>query len=296
MRILITGGTGFIGAQLLPALSAGGHEIVLLSRQQRPCGGRYPSITHLDQLPDNEHIDAIINLAGASLAGRRWSAAYKRELVASRVDTTRSLISLIQRLDSRPAVLLSASAIGFYGHHGDEMLSEDGASVPGFAQSLCQAWEQVAGEARELGVRVCNLRLGVVLDRDGGALQQMLLPFRLGVGNYVGDGSQWFSWIHRKDAVAAMQFLLDKPTLDGPFNLTAPHPVTARAFCEAIQQHKRTLLTLPMPAAVMRLMMGEMAEELLIAGQRVLPTALELAGFSFRYPTVDGALADILGA
>lgn len=296
MRILITGGTGFIGSALLPALSAAGHEIILLSRQQRPCKGRYRSVTDLDQLADSEHVDAIINLAGASLAGRRWSEAYKGELVASRIDTTRSLLRLIQRLQRKPAVLLSASAIGYYGHHDDEVLAEDGDTVPGFAQSLCEDWESVAGEAEAFGVRVCTLRLGVVLDRDGGALQQMLLPFRLGVGNYVGDGRQWFSWIHREDVVAAIRFLLADGALHGPFNLTAPEPVTAKGFCAALQRHKRTLVTLPMPAGVMRLMLGEMADELLIAGQRVVPEALQQAGFSFRYPSVDQALADILGA
>lgn len=294
MRILVTGGTGFIGAALLPALSTQGHEIVLLSRQQRPCKGRYRAVTDLAQLSGSESIDAIINLAGASLAGRRWSAAYKRELVDSRVQTTRALLEFVGRLEARPGVLLSASAIGYYGHHGDEALAEDGKPVPGFAQALCEEWEAVAGEAEALGMRVCTLRLGVVLDRDGGALQQMLLPFRFGVGNYVGDGRQWFSWIHRADAVAAILFLLSASSLAGPFNLTAPDPVTARDFCEAVQQHRRTLATLPMPAPVMRLMLGEMAEELLIAGQRVVPEALQSAGFTFRYPTLDAALTDIL--
>ena len=295
MRILITGGTGFIGAALLPALSTDGHDIILLSRQRRPCRGRYRSVTELAQLPDTETVDAVINLAGASLAGRRWNETYKRELVASRIDTTRSLLQFIERLERKPAVMLSASAIGYYGHHGDEELAEDGATVPGFAQALCEDWENVAGEAEALGPRVCTLRLGVVLDRDGGALQQMLLPFRLGVGNWVGDGRQWFSWIHRDDVVAAMQFLLEDATLQGPFNLTAPEPVTARGFCEAIQRPRRTLVTLPMPAALMRLAVGEMAEELLISGQRVVPEALQAAGFAFRYPSVDQALADILG-
>ena len=293
MNILVTGGTGFIGQRLLPALETAGHSVTLLSRQQTPCGGRYSAVRSLDEIDSSTLIDAIINLAGASMAGRRWTARYKRELVDSRLDTTRALVELCQRLDKPPAALLSASAIGYYGHHGDEKLDERGESVAGFAQGLCARWEAEAEQVLQLGVRTCLMRLGVVLDAGGGAFEQMAMPFRLGLGNWIGNGRQWLSWIHREDAVAAILHMLTDRTLSGPVNLTAPEPVTSREFCTAMQRQRRTLLALPMPAVIMRLMVGEMADELLINGQRVIPAALQRAGFEFRYADIDSALAAI---
>jgi uncharacterized protein (TIGR01777 family) len=293
MNILITGATGFIGQALLPVLVKQGHSVLLLSRQVKPFGGRYASVQSLDEFASDTGIDAVINLAGASMAGKRWDSRYKQELIDSRLSTTEGLIALFRRLERTPATLLSASAIGYYGHHGDEPLDEQGESVPGFAQSLCARWEAAAMQAEALGVRTCLMRLGVVLDAGGGAFEQMALPFKLGIGNWVGDGRQWLSWIHRADAVAAMAFLLETEDLSGPFNLTAPAAITGRGFCEAMTRHKRTLLSLPMPAPIMRVMIGEMAEELLINGQRVVPSALQTAGFQFRYDTIDEALGAI---
>jgi uncharacterized protein (TIGR01777 family) len=293
MHILVSGGTGFIGQALLPALENQGHSVILLSRQSNPCEGRYPSARSPDEIAADTNIDAIINLAGASMAGKRWSTPYKKELVESRLGITESLLALVRRLKQPPATFLSASAIGYYGHHGDEPLDESGACVDGFAQSLCARWESAAMQAAELGVRTCLMRLGVVLDAGGGAFEQMAAPFKWGVGNWIGDGRQWLSWIHREDAVAAILYLLEHETVSGPFNLTAPQPVTARAFCQAMKRQKSTLVTLPVPAPVMRLMIGEMADELLINGQRVVPSALQQAGFRFRYESVDDALRAI---
>lgn len=294
MQILLTGGTGFIGSALVPALSAAGHQVTVLSRQALADGPSCRYLQTLDALPDDSHFDAVINLAGASLAARRWTEAYKKEILASRLGTTQELTALFERLQHTPDVVLSASAIGFYGHHGDEELAEDGASVPGFAQRLCQQWEQRALAMAELGSRVCLLRLGVVLDRDGGAMEQMAQPFRFGIANWLGSGRQWLSWVHRTDVVAAILFLLEHEELSGPFNLTAPNPVTSRGFCQAMKKRKRTWITAPVPGPVMRLMVGEMAGELLLAGQRVVPSALLAAGFEFSYPDLDSALADIL--
>jgi uncharacterized protein len=293
MNILITGGTGFIGQALLPALVKESHSVILLSRQGKPYDGNYSAVRSLDDIPNDSNIDAVINLAGASMAGKRWSKCYKQELIDSRLATTDSLIRLIRRLEQPPASLLSASAIGYYGHHGDEPLDEQGTSVPGFAQSLCAQWEAVAMQAEEIGVRTCLMRLGVVLDAGGGAFEQMALPFKFGVGNWVADGRQWLSWIHRADAVAAMCFLLNNDAMSGPFNLTAPNPVTGREFCQAMNRHKRTLLNVPMPAPVMRALIGEMADELLINGQKVLPAALQQAGFEFHHDAIDKALVAI---
>ena len=296
MNILITGGTGFIGAPLVSKLLELGHSITVLSRQSLQGRRQLRYVKSLEQLADNEAVDAVINLAGASLADHRWSAAYKREIFSSRLDTTESLLQLMRRLEHPPQVLLSASAIGFYGHHGDKILAEDGEVTPGFSQNLCQQWEDLALQAQTLGVRVCLLRLGVVLDAGGGAFTQMALPFRFGLGNWLGRGSQWLSWVHRRDVLAAIVFLLEQEQeqMSGPFNITAPEAVTSRGFCDAMRNHRRTLLNLPVPALAMRVLIGEMADELLLNGQRVTPQALLGSGFSFEFPDIDAALTDIL--
>jgi uncharacterized protein (TIGR01777 family) len=293
MRYLITGGTGFIGSALVAALNGDGHEVTVLTRQQLTDTPQCRYVRAPGDIHGNTRFEAAINLAGASLAGARWSQKYKRELVASRVDTTRALIALLRRLNHTPEVLLSGSAVGYYGHHGDEPLDEAASAAPGFAQMLCRQWEETALEAQALGVRVCLLRLGVVLDREGGALQDMARPFSFGVANWLGGGHQWLSWVHRRDVIAAIRFLLRRTELSGPFNVTAPEPVTSRGFCRAMKRNKRTFITAPVPAAVLRLAVGEMADELLLNGQRVVPAALQAAGFEFTFPTLDAALAEI---
>ncbi len=292
MHILITGGTGFIGSALVPSLLADGHRVSILTRG-RVRGGDCDYINSLDELATDTELEAVVNLAGASLAGRRWSSAYKREIVASRVGLTESLVQLFKRLRRPPRVLVSASAVGFYGHHGAEILNEDSAVEPGFSQDLCQRWESAALAAEDLDVRVCLPRLGVVLDREGGAMEQMARPFRFGIANWMGNGDQWLSWVHRADVVAALRLFLFDTGLRGPFNVTAPEPVTSRGFCEAMKTRRQTLITAPVPAAVMRLMVGEMADELLLNGQRVVPARLLAAGFEFSYPTLEKALVDI---
>ncbi|MEP4148104.1 MAG: TIGR01777 family oxidoreductase [Halioglobus sp.] len=294
MQILVTGGTGFIGSALVPSLVAAGHQLIILTRQDLPSTGGKRYIADLAQVTPNTPVDAVINLAGASLAGKRWSPAYKAEIVNSRLGITGALLSWIESRQQRPEVLLSASAIGYYGHHGDEVLDEAGGCVPGFSQGLCDQWEALATQAVELGVRTCLLRLGVVLDNDGGAYEQMALPFKFGVGNWVGNGEQWLSWIHRADVIAAMLYLLADDSLNGAYNLTAPEPVTSRGFSAAMGRQRGLWINLPMPAAVMRVMLGEMAQELLISGQRVVPGRLEAAGFQFKYPDLDMALNKIM--
>jgi len=293
MRVLLTGGTGFIGAALTDAVLASGSEVTILSRkaQRDRSGCRF--IQSLDEIAATEQIDAVINLAGASLAARRWTAAYKHEIVASRMDTTREVIDLLARLNRPPAVLLSASAIGYYGHHGDECLTESSQVSPGFSQGLCSDWESLALQAQQFGVRVCLLRLGVVLDRDGGALVEMAKSFRFGVASWLGSGQQWLSWVHRRDVIRAIQFLLARDDLQGPFNVTSPGPVTGRDFARALQVHHRTFIRAGVPGPVMRLLVGEMAGELLLNGQRVLPERLRAAGFDFAYPDLGSALRAI---
>jgi uncharacterized protein (TIGR01777 family) len=294
MHYLITGGTGFIGSALVGELVEEGHDITIVSRQRKSDRGRIRYVGSCEEVPDDSAIDTVVNLAGASLAGKRWSERYKREIIDSRLDSTAQLIQLLERLERKPAVLLSASAVGYYGHHGDETLAEDGAVKPGFSHDLCKRWEAAARSAEAFGVRVCLLRLGVVLDRDGGAMEQMAQPFKFGIANWLGDGRQWLSWVHRQDVVRAVRYLEQRDDLTGPFNITAPEPVNSRGFCTALKRHYRTFLTLPMPAPVMRALVGEMADELLLRGQRVVPAALESAGFSFRYPRLDSALQAIV--
>jgi uncharacterized protein (TIGR01777 family) len=291
MNILMTGGTGFIGEALVPSLLRQGHRISVLTRQQREDRGDLRFLRNLDDCSDA--FDAVINLAGASLAGRRWNASYKREIVNSRLDTTRSLGDYFRRTGHAPGVWLNASAVGFYGPHGSELLDENSPAGDSFSALLCRDWERAAQEAAPESTRLCLLRLGVVLDRDGGAYPQMAMPFRLGVANWTGEGHQYLAWIHRDDVVAAMEFLLVTPRCEGVFNFTAPVPVTSREFCAAMKKVHRTLLTLPMPAPVMRAMVGEMADELLLTGQRVRPARLEAEGFTFSCPDIDAALEAI---
>ena len=293
MHYLITGGTGFIGTALTARLTACGHRVTVLTRRQRPEQGQVSYIEDLAAVPADTVIDSIVNLAGASLAGARWTAAYKQTIIDSRLQTTRRVVELIQRLEHKPSVLLSASAIGYYGHHGDEVLDEEGAVAQGFSHELCRQWETAARAAGEEGVRVCLLRLGVVLDADGGALQEMARPFRFGVANWLGDGRQWLSWVHREDVVSAIRILDNRTDLRGAFNITAPEPVTSRGFCTALQKHYRTWLAAPVPAPIMRLLVGEMAQELLLQGQRVVPARLQDAGFTFAYPGLERALQAI---
>jgi uncharacterized protein (TIGR01777 family) len=293
MRILLTGGTGFIGSALTESLLDDGNELIILSRQEQHDVPHCRFIRLLQDIPETEKLDAIINLAGASLAAKRWSESYKREIVASRTHTTRGLLELCERLNHTPKALLSASAIGYYGHHGDEQLTESAQTTPGFAQQLCSDWESLALRARRLGMRVCLLRLGVVLDGGGGALEEMTKSFRLGVASWLGSGKQWLSWVHRLDVIRAIQFLLLQEEMEGPFNITSPQPVTGREFALAIDVHYRTFIRMGVPSPLVRVLVGEMAEELLLNGQRVVPNRLSLAGFEFSYPDLESALAAV---
>ncbi|MDG1945081.1 MAG: TIGR01777 family oxidoreductase [Halioglobus sp.] len=293
MRVLLTGGTGFIGVPLTETLLARGYHVIVLSRQaliDRP-GCRF--ISSLDRIPVTEELDAVINLAGASLAARRWNESYKGEIISSRMDITAQLLALMARLSRPPKVLLSASAIGYYGHHDDELLTESSSATPGFAQKLCSDWEALALTAQSLGVRVCLLRLGVVLDDGGGALAEMTKSFRFGVASWLGSGNQWLSWVHREDVIRAIGFLLARDDLQGPFNITAPEPATALEFARALTTHHRTFLQTGVPASIARLLLGEMAPELLLNGQRVFPAQLQHSGFEFSYPDTTSALAAI---
>ncbi|MDD3764488.1 MAG: TIGR01777 family oxidoreductase [Nevskiales bacterium] len=301
MHVLITGGSGFVGSALCRALIARGDHVTVLTRDAASTTARRlpPAVTRvesLDALRDPGSPDVVINLAGENLGAGRWTPARKRRMVDSRVDTTRALVEWIGRQRTRPRLLLSASAIGWYGARGDEILDES--SPPGgddeFTVSLCRQWEAAAQAAREYGVNVGCVRIGIVLDRDGGSLARLLPPFRLGLGGPIGSGRQWMSWIHRDDLVALLVALSQRRDVDGAYNATAPQPVTNRRFAQALGRALRRPALLPMPGIVLHALIGEMAD-ILLTGQRVLPHRLGALGFEFAHPDLDHALRSILG-
>lgn len=240
-----------------------------------------------------EGLAAAIHLSGASVAAHRWTPAYKREIAASRIDSTRALAATLARLNHPPQVMLVASAVGFYGNRGDEMLNESSAPGSGFMAELCEQWEAAAQPARDAGIRVVHLRFGVVLG-PGGALARMTPIFRLGLGGPLGSGRQWMSWISLDDVVAAILFALDTPILAGPVNFTAPNPVTNAEFTRVLARCLHRPAIFPAPAFALRIALGQMADEALLASARVLPARLTEAGFQFQHPTIEEALAAAL--
>jgi uncharacterized protein (TIGR01777 family) len=275
MNILVTGSTGLIGAALLPQLA--GHAVT-----------RY----HRAAPPALEGFDAVIHLAGESIAGR-WTPAKKERIRASRRDGTRTLCEGLARCVAKPRVLISASAIGFYGDRQDEILTEDSAPGTGFLADVVREWESATLPATAAGIRVVNLRFGVVLSAQGGALKQMLPAFRLGVGGVVGNGRQYWSWVALPDVVAAIQHALVADTLRGPVNVVTPFPVTNRAFTRTLGRVLHRPTVLPVPAWAVRLAFGEMGEALLLASARVEPRRLLASGFRFRWPELEEALQQL---
>jgi len=241
-----------------------------------------------------EGISAAIHLSGASIAGRRWTAAYKKEMAESRIASTRLLSESLARLKSPPETLIVASAIGLYGDRGDELLDENSAPGTGYFPDLCQAWEAATQPAVDAGIRVVPMRLGMVIGPGGGAMAKLAPMFRLGLGGPLGNGRQWMSWISEADAVAAALFLLDCPTLFGPVNAVSPEPVTNAAFTRALGQAVHRPAIVPAPSFALRLAFGQMADEALLASTRVTPARLLLAGFEFQYPTLAAAFAAAL--
>ncbi len=297
-NILITGGTGFLGRALVADWLEQGDQVTVLTRKPlaatRLLGTKVNAVSDLHMLPAGIRFDAVVNLAGEPIFSGRWTDARKERLRDSRIFLTEQLVGYIDTLTAKPEVLISGSAVGFYGDQGNTVLTENSPGKASFSQQLCADWENAARQAENFGIRVCLIRTGLVLDNGGGLLQKMLPAFRLGLGGRLGDGRQWMSWIHRRDWLAVVHTLLNNPDLQGAFNATAPQPVTNQEFSDSLAKHLRRPALLPMPAEFLKLVFGEMSE-LMLGSQRVIPERLQSEGFPFQFPNLDSALQEILG-
>ena len=297
MRILLTGSNGLVGSALTPALVADGHEVRPLVRYATGYGSH-----EIEWSPERysiamsriEGFDVVIHLAGESIAEGRWTDEKKQRIRESRVKGTRLLAESLPTLKEPPSAFLCASAIGYYGDRGDEVLTEDSRPGNDFLSSVCIEWEEATREAAEKGIRTANMRFGIILDTKGGALSKMLPPFRMGVGGKIGDGKQWMSWIALDDVVKAIRHALNSETLSGPINYVAPNPVRNEEFTRTLGRALSRPTLFPIPAFGIRLAFGEMGEALLLSSQRVQPTKLLESGFEFSYPTLAAALPHVL--
>jgi uncharacterized protein (TIGR01777 family) len=298
--IAITGASGLVGSQFVPFLTTGGHRVFSLSRKavsdSKPTIGeaaRWDPDT--GELFTDAPLDAVIHLAGENIAGGRWNVRRKEAIRDSRVGPTQRLSEYLAQLPTKPRVLICASAIGYYGDRGDAELTEESLPGSGFLPEVCQQWEEATRPAAQAGIRVVNLRIGIILSPKGGALASMLTPFMLGAGGVVGSGKQYWSWIALDDVIGAIHHALFTDSLQGPVNLTAPQPATNQEFTKTLGRvlHRPTIF--PLPAFMARLLLGEMADALLLASARVVPQRLQATGYKFRFPDLEAALRHVLG-
>ena len=301
MKILVTGSTGLVGTALVRALAREGHTVC---RLVRPGTVVKPGDSEGFQVAWNPSTgelggaavgpDAVVNLAGASIAGGRWSQARKSELRMSRIDTTRALVTALAKMKVRPRILISASATGLYGNRGDEVLTEESQPGKGFLSDLAREWESEARKAEAIGVRVVLARFGVILARDGGALLRMALPIKMFVGGKLGSGKQWMSWISLEDVLAILRFGLERNDVRGPVNAISPQPLRNAEFTRILARALHRPATFPAPAFALRLVLGEMADALLLSSQRAVPHKLQQLGYQFIHADLGSALATIL--
>jgi uncharacterized protein (TIGR01777 family) len=289
VQVLVTGSRGLIGTALVRALEARGDRAVSLSR-----GGTQPSWDLASGTIDGslDGFDAVVHLAGEPLASIHWTAAKMQRIRDSRLKSTDLLAKTLAQTDNKPAVLVSGSAVGYYGNRGrEELLDEQSSSGDDFLATLCREWEAAATPASEAGIRVANVRTGIVLSREGGVLEKLLLPFKLGVGGKIGSGRQYMSWITLTDEVRAILHIIDHADVSGPVNLTAPHPVTNEVFTKLLAEAVHRPAFMPLPSPVLRALLGrELADDLFLSGQRVFPKKLEASGFAFEHVTLEAGL------
>ena len=295
MNVLISGATGLIGSALVPELEAKGHTVTRLSRSQLGANTvRWdPSAGTIDG--DLEGTEAVVHLAGESIAQGRWSPDKKRRILDSRVQGTRLLAERISALATPPKVMVSTSAVGYYGDRGDEVLTEESAPGADFLAKVCRDWEAAAEPARRAGIRVVHPRLGIVLSPQGGALGTTLPIFKLGGGGKIGSGRQWWSWVALDDVVGSIVHALTDETVEGPVNVGSPNPMTNAEYTKVLGKVLGRPTVLPLPASAARIMLGEVADALLLASQRMRPAKLEATSYAFRYPQLEGALRHLLG-
>ena len=295
MHILLTGGTGLIGRQLCRHWLAQGHRVTVWSRQPETvaqvCGAQVLGVGRLQEVIGA--VDAVVNLAGAPITDRPWTHKRKTLLWSSRINLTETLLAWMESLEQKPAVLISGSAVGWYGDGGERELTEASGPVQDdFPSQLCIAWEETAQRAEAMGVRVVLVRTGLVLAAEGGFLSRLLLPFKLALGGPIGNGRQWMPWVHIKDQIALIDFLLHKEDASGPYNACAPHPVRNREFAKTLGQVLHRPAFMPMPAFALKVGLGELSG-LLLGGQKALPERLLVAGFTFQFTELRAALDDL---
>ena len=298
MKILVTGSSGLIGSALLPSLNAAGHEIIRLVRLPTQSSGTIilwdPKTKDILDKKKLEGLDAIVHLAGESFSTSNWTPEKKARIRNSRVQGTHFLSETLSTLTKKPRVFLSASAVGYYGNRGDELLKETSQPGTGFPSSVCRDWEMVTGHAAEAGIRVVLLRMGMVLSPQGGALAKMLPIFRAGFGSRLGSGKQYMSWISIEDVVRAIHYLVSNEAVSGPVNVVSPNPATNAEFTVTLNRVLKKRGFLPMPEVVLRLLFGEIARDILLSSARALPEKLTASGFTFQHPDLETALRQLL--
>jgi uncharacterized protein (TIGR01777 family) len=297
MKTLVTGGTGFIGSVLTQKLVQQGHSVSVLSRNPESvkinCGSGVEALSNLKQIKEDDCYDIIINLAGAPIFGAYWTDSRKKVMRDSRIGLTEELIALIARMTVKPKLLISGSAIGYYGDQRDTVLTEESIALTDFSHRLCADWEAAAKKAEQYSVRVCLIRTGLVIGHGGGLLQRLLLPFRLGLGGRLGDGKQWMSWIHREDWIKIALTMIADSTMRGVYNATSPNPVTNTEFTQALANCLKRPACFPMPGKLLKTLLGEMSQ-LILGSQRVMPKRLLEQGFTFQYTDISSAIANAL--
>ncbi|MEB8432316.1 TIGR01777 family oxidoreductase [Cocleimonas sp. KMM 6892] len=311
-RYLITGGSGFIGTELIKQLLLENHDVTVLTRNEVNTAKHFAAvmdaeredfqakakvktISSLDSINPDQSFDVVINLAGQGIADKKWTNEVKQQLIDSRIDTTKALYEFLTEALIKPDVVISGSALGYYGVDAtNESINENGDTDNSFSSQLCQQWEAEAQKIEALGIRTCYLRTGIVLGKGGGALAKMLPPFKMALGGPISGGNQWMSWIHMADIVGLIRYAIEQESIRGSINGTAPVPVTNKEFSKTLGKVLKRPAIFPMPAFVVKILFGQMGEELLLAGKRVVPDKMVQAGYAFKYADLDSALKDIV--